>query len=75
VANGHLTGGNEDFFLSALNWLLQREDLLAIASKPPDSLRLEMTPNQQVLSLLALAGVVPAAAAFLGVLVWLRRRR
>ena len=35
VDNNSLTAGNLDFFMSGLNWLLKREQLLAVGPKTP----------------------------------------
>jgi ABC-type uncharacterized transport system involved in gliding motility auxiliary subunit len=74
VSNAPLTGGNFDFFLSALNWLLEREDLLAIAPKVVEEARLILDASQLNLLFWALVAGVPGTVATLGVLVWMRRR-
>jgi ABC-type uncharacterized transport system involved in gliding motility auxiliary subunit len=74
ASNAPLTGGNFDFLLSALNWLLEREDLLAIAPKPVEETRLLMDAGQLNLLFWALVGGVPGVIGTLGVLVWMRRR-
>jgi ABC-type uncharacterized transport system involved in gliding motility auxiliary subunit len=78
VCNGALSsgmGGNEDFFMSALNWLLEREALMAIAPKVPGELRLDMDQRRARLAFLAVVAGFPALAAVAGLLVWVRRRR
>lgn len=78
VSNGALNsavGGNADFFLSALNWLLEREALMAIAARAPGELKLDMDSGQIRNAFLVLSFAVPAAVALLGLVVWLRRRR
>jgi ABC-type uncharacterized transport system involved in gliding motility auxiliary subunit len=75
VDNHGLTGGNIDFFMSALNWLLQREQLAAVGPKTPEEFRLDMTPAQsRAVYVLAIAGL-PLGVAGLGVVVWARRRK
>jgi len=73
--NSSLTGGNLDFFMSALNWLLKREQLLAVGPKTPQEFRLDMTASE----LRAVYGLVviglPLAVGILGTVVWWRRRR
>ena len=74
VSNGGLTGANADFFLSAMNWLAERETLMAIASKPVEEVRLVMTRRElRGLFWLMVAGL-PGLVAALGMGVWLRRR-
>lgn len=68
-------GGNVDFFMSGLNWLLEREALMAIAPKTPGELKLDMDQKQIATAFLVVVGALPAAAIVLGFLVWLRRRR
>ena len=78
VSNGALisgVGGNIDFFMSAVNWLLEREELMAIAPKVPGELRLDMNREEIRLALLLMGVAAPAVVAFAGLLVWLRRRR
>jgi ABC-type uncharacterized transport system involved in gliding motility auxiliary subunit len=74
VANGVMTGANADFFLNSLNWLLEREELMAIAAKPVEDNRLIMSATQlRALFWIVMAGL-PALPALLGTLVWWRRR-
>jgi hypothetical protein len=78
VSNGALrgaVGGNVDFFMSALNWLLEREALMAVAPRLPAERHLDMSSRQiQLLFLLGL-GALPAAVALLGVSIWAGRKR
>lgn len=75
VANGALTGGDQDLFMSALNWLLDREELMAISPKPIEEIKINLTRNQlrklfwiNVLS-------IPFLAVVVGLLVGFRRRK
>jgi ABC-type uncharacterized transport system involved in gliding motility auxiliary subunit len=75
IDNSSLTPGNLDFFMSSLNWLLKREQLLAVGPKVPEEFRLDMTDSQvRAVYGLAIIGM-PLAVAILGVIVWLRRRK
>lgn len=75
VSNGGLVGGNQDLFMSALNWLLDREELMAIAPKPIEEVRLSLTKKQlNKLTWIAVGGI-PALAVIAGLLVWFRRRK
>ena len=74
AANGVMTGANEDLFLSALNWLLERDELMAISARPVEDTRLLMTQRQLRGLFWAVVGVIPALPALFGVLVWWRRR-
>jgi ABC-type uncharacterized transport system involved in gliding motility auxiliary subunit len=68
-------GANADFFLSAVNWLLERADLMAIASKPPVDERLLLSARQRSWLLAVVVGGIPGAAALAGLAVWWARRR
>jgi len=74
VANGALSGVNADFFMSALNWLLEREELMAIAPKPIEEMRLVLSGTQLAILFWAVVVGLPGVVAVLGGLVWLRRR-
>jgi len=78
VSNAALAGGvggNTSFFLSALNWLVERESLLTVAPRSPIELRLEMSRAQWTRVFVLTVVVVPGAIALLGLGVWLKRRR
>lgn len=74
LANGALSGANTDFFLSALNWLLEREDLMAIAPKPIDDTRLVITQTQVKRVFWAVVVALPGLLAVLGAGIWWQRR-
>ena len=75
VSNGSMVGGNADLFMSSLNWLLDREELIAIAPKPVEEVRLSLSRRQlRKLFWINVAGM-PAFAMGLGLLVWLVRRK
>jgi ABC-type uncharacterized transport system involved in gliding motility auxiliary subunit len=75
VDNNSLTAGNLDFFMNALNWLLAREQLVAIGPKIPEEFRLDMSLQQvRAVYALVIAGM-PLAVALAGVAVWMRRRK
>ncbi len=74
VANGGIVSGNADLFLSALNWTLDREELIAIAPKTPGQMKLDMTGRQlRVLGWVVIAGL-PLILAVAGLLIGWRRR-
>ena len=66
--------GNRDFFMNAMNWLSQQENLIAIRPRQPQDHRLTMTEDQTslvvILSLFILPGLVFAS----GVYSWWKRR-
>ncbi|MCG3146701.1 MAG: hypothetical protein PCFJNLEI_00135 [Verrucomicrobiae bacterium] len=75
VDNSSLTAGNLDFFMSGLNWLLKREQLLAVSPKLPEEFRLTMTPNETTAVYYLTTFGLPFAIGVLGLTVWLRRRK
>jgi ABC-type uncharacterized transport system involved in gliding motility auxiliary subunit len=75
VDNSDLAGGNLDFFMNSLNWLLQREQLVAVSPKTPEEFRLDMSPNQQMAVYILVMGGMPLAVALVGLMVWLGRRK
>ena len=75
VSNGSMVGGNEDLFMSALNWLLDREELMAIAPKPIEEVKLSLSRKQlRRLFWINVTGI-PAVAMLIGLMVWARRRK
>ncbi|MCF7818641.1 MAG: GldG family protein [Kiritimatiellales bacterium] len=75
VSNGALTGGDQDLFMSALNWLLDREVLMAIAPKPIEEIKLSLTSRQlHNMFWINMVGI-PLIAVAIGLLVWWRRRK
>ncbi|MEW6320086.1 MAG: DUF4350 domain-containing protein [Acidobacteriota bacterium] len=66
--------GNRDFFMNAVNWLAQQENLIAIRPREPQDRRITLTADQSqrimLLSLLVIPGLVFAAGAY----TWWRRR-
>ena len=74
-ANLSTVPGNVDFFMNCLNWLLQRESLIAVAPKTPQEFSLDMSPAQVRMVYLLTMGGLPLTVAIIGIVVWLRRRR
>lgn len=78
VSNGALeeeaVGGNIDFFMSCANWLLEREELMAISPRIPDEIRLDMDSSQIRLLFIVIIALIPSLAALAGFAVWIVRR-
>lgn len=74
--NNQISGGNEDLFLNALNWVCEQEaSSLTIHAK---SMANEyLTLNSQAASTLTVlvVGIIPLAYLIVGVVVLIRRRR
>jgi hypothetical protein len=69
-------GANRDFLNNAVNWLLDRPQLLeGIGPRPVTEFRLLMTKQQQQQLRWLLLGALPGGVLFFGWLVWLVRRQ
>jgi ABC-type uncharacterized transport system involved in gliding motility auxiliary subunit len=75
VSNGGLTGGDTSLFMSSLNWLLSREQLMAIAPKHAADTRLKLTRSDTRRLFWSTVCGIPALAALFGILLWLFRRK
>ena len=69
-----LSGANADLFLSSLNWVLERQQLLAISPKAPQESRLLMDDLQLRLLFWSIVVGLPGIVAIVGAAVWVRRR-
>jgi len=68
-------GPNVDFIVGAMNWLVDREELIGIPPRLVQNFTLNITDAQvSRLALFALI-IIPAGAAFIGIGTWLQRRR
>jgi hypothetical protein len=69
------SAANRDFAGNALNWLLERTQLLTgLGPRPITEYRIVMTKAQLQQAQWLLLGALPGAVLLLGGLVWLRRR-
>lgn len=74
-ANGPLQSlGNRDFAALCINWLLDRQQALAIGPRALSEYRLNLTPPQLRLLNGVLLGALPGGVLLLGFMVWARRR-
>lgn len=74
AANGGLMGANGDFFLNAVNWLLDREELLDLSPTRIEDWQLVMDARQLRLLFWAVVVGLPGLAAVSGLWVVWRRR-
>jgi hypothetical protein len=66
----------KDFYMNAVNWLLERSSLISIAPKPPEERKIDLRKEGTKATLgWVCIGLFPALAAGTGTLVWFRRRR
>jgi ABC-type uncharacterized transport system involved in gliding motility auxiliary subunit len=75
ISNSAITGANQSLFMSALSWLLDREQLMAVAPKEIDDTRLKLTSEKVRTLFWSTIGVIPALAALFGTALWFRRRK
>jgi ABC-type uncharacterized transport system involved in gliding motility auxiliary subunit len=66
--------GNQDFFLNAVNWLAQQEDLIAIRPREAQDRRITLTADQQQRIMLLTIFIIPGLVLAGGVFTWWRRR-
>jgi ABC-type uncharacterized transport system involved in gliding motility auxiliary subunit len=66
--------GNRDFFMNALNWLSQQENLIAIRPRQPEDRRLTLTPDQQNRIAILTIFLIPGLVFATGVYTWWKRR-
>lgn len=75
VRNGNLKGGNVDFFMNSLNWLVKRQQLIGIAAKTPEEFALSLDVFQKRGVFFVEVILIPLAVAIVGCTVWFLRRR
>jgi len=66
--------GNGNFFLNAVNWLTEEEDLISIQSKTSSPRTIQLSPSQGRLIFFVSLIILPLAVLITGVSIWIRRR-
>ena len=66
--------GNRDFFLNAVNWLAQQENMIAIRAREASDRRVTMTAEQQQRVYWLALFIIPGLIILAGVQSWWRRR-
>ena len=74
ASNSGLMGANADLFLNSVNWLLDREELLALAPQSFEEFRLVMNARQLRHLFWAVVVILPCLLVALGAWVAWRRR-
>ncbi|MFH1067518.1 MAG: Gldg family protein [bacterium] len=64
-----------DFFLNAMNWMLQKQQALGITAKVPQEFKLTLTEAQRQTLALFILIIIPFCGAASGVFVWWSRRK
>jgi hypothetical protein len=65
---------NRDFIAASLNWIINREKLIGITSKPKMAYRIQLTPKQNEIIFWITSVALPGIVLLLGLLVWAGRR-
>jgi ABC-type uncharacterized transport system involved in gliding motility auxiliary subunit len=66
--------GNRDFFMNAVNWLAQSENLIAIRPREAEDRRITLTADQSQRIMLLSIFIIPGLVLATGVYTWWRRR-
>ena len=66
--------GNETLFLASVAWLAERAQLISVPPKEPQQRNLTLSSGQTRFIKILTMGVMPLVIAFVGFLVWFRRR-
>lgn len=69
------SGANATLLLNTLNWLVERQQLLAIEPRRPEQTRLLLSSAELNSVYLLVLLILPATAVAVGVMTYLRRRR
>jgi ABC-type uncharacterized transport system involved in gliding motility auxiliary subunit len=67
--------GNGNLFMNMVSWLAQDEDLISIRPKPPEDRRIVLSQSQMAMLRLFTVFVLPGIALFVGIVVFVNRRR
>jgi ABC-type uncharacterized transport system involved in gliding motility auxiliary subunit len=68
-------GGNMDFFLNSVSWVLEDESLISIRAKEDAPSKIELSQRAGDLIFLLTIILLPAAIAIGGIVIWVIRRR
>ncbi|MCD8375809.1 MAG: GldG family protein [Oscillospiraceae bacterium] len=73
-ANSSVSGGNQDLFLNALNWMCEQEDSISIHAKSLSTEYLTMSDSAGTMLCVLAIGLIPAVYLAIGIVIWVRRR-
>lgn len=73
--NSQVSGGNQDFFLNALNWMFDQEDSISIHAKSISYSYLTIDSATSSLLTVIVVAIIPLIYLGAGITVWLRRKR
>lgn len=72
--DGNTAKVSADFTMAAINWVMNREELMGISPRKPTFFTLDISPDKVALLQTLVILVLPGAAMILGGFVWMRRR-
>lgn len=72
--DGNTAKVSADFTMAAINWVMNREELMGISPRKPTFFTLNISPDKVALLQTLVILVLPGAAMILGGFVWMRRR-
>jgi ABC-type uncharacterized transport system involved in gliding motility auxiliary subunit len=67
--------GNQDFFLNSIDFLAEEEELISIRPKEEEKRTVALTGKQAQMIFYTTVFGMPACVVFLGILVWIKRRK
>ena len=71
---GNTSKVGADFTMAALNWVMNREELIGITPRRPTAYTLNVSADDQGLLQTVMIFIMPGLALIIGALVWMRRR-
>jgi ABC-type uncharacterized transport system involved in gliding motility auxiliary subunit len=66
--------GNGDFFLNAVSWLAEEEDLISVRARDPEDRRINLTQTQSMLILYLGVIFLPLVIFITGIVVYRKRK-
>lgn len=72
--NAYVSGGNQDLFLNALNWMSDREESIAIHPKTISQEYLQVSSFASTFWSMILIFIIPVIILALGIYIWIRRK-
>jgi len=72
--NAQSAGGNIDFFMNTVNWLVDKEESISIRPKSLLTTRLKINVSQVYIYVGITVVLIPLIIGIIGLTVWLRRR-
>jgi ABC-type uncharacterized transport system involved in gliding motility auxiliary subunit len=68
-------GSNSDFFLNAVSWAVEDENLISIRGKEDEAGKIELTQTEGTLIFWLSVVTVPLLISILGIIIWIRRKK